>query len=297
MKIFVIGLRRSGTTVFFDTFRQDRSLTCFDEPFNAMIRDIPDRDEWGSKKEYVDLYHKDPAQFWTKYAYILGIDELRPNLTPDQVGWLDYMLASAPRCFADFTRLNFKLAALNAIVPDAVLVHLHRQPASFASSHLLPSVWQNGRWFKYTRKKLQFWKTYKKFDFWGLETIIGRSPRSMCGHMFRAHGFDSDAIYASNAATKLCAFWKTAFDAASKDGQRLYGDRYVQIPFERFTQAPEAYIAEIYKRAGAEAPRLDLSAIRPATGNPFVGHAGWRAIENLLGFDPEQIEFDGDLIL
>ena len=297
MKIFLIGLRRSGTTAFFELFRQDRRLVCFDEPFNPMIRDIPDRDEWGTKREFIDVYDKAPVVFWAKYAELDGLDELRPGLDARHQAWLSYLIAAAPDTFMDFTRVHFKLAGLHAMAPDAVLVHVHRSPAAFAASHLLPSIWKQGRAFKYWRQKNRLWRTMKKYNHWGLETVIGRSPRSLCGEMMRAAGIDADAVYGANAATRLAAFWLLALRRAQVDGQALFGGNYLQIPFEAFTRAPDAYIAEIYKRAGLPAGEIDVSGIRPASGNPFPGHAGWKEVAEIIGIDPERETFEGDLVL
>ena len=189
MRVFLIGLRRSGTTVLFELFRQDARFVCFDEPFNHMIRDIPTRDEWGSKAEFIDLYNSAPKLFWKKYAYINGLDELRDQLTLQQSAWASYLLESSPNIFMDFTRMNFKIEDLHTLAPEALLIHIHRSPASFSVSHILPSVWKQNRYFKYLRKKQQFWEIYKKYDHWGLETVIGRSNLSYCGEIFKNHGF------------------------------------------------------------------------------------------------------------
>jgi hypothetical protein len=297
MRIFLIGLRRSGTTAFFDLFRQDARLTCFDEPFNPMIRDIPARDEWGTKAEYIRVYDDAPDRFWHKYAYIDGLDEIREGLSPHQADWLRHLFESAPATFMDFTRLHFKLDALHRLAPDAVLVHLHRTPAAFATSHILPSPLKFGRRLKYLRRKQRFWKTRKKYNTWGMETIIGRSAQSACAQKFAEAGLDPAAIYGANAATRLVAFWRLAFDIARADGARLFGGNYVQVPFERFTRNPAGYMDAIYERTGETPPAFDYGRLRPAKAVAFAGHPGWHEAGAIAGLDPEREDHEGDLIL
>lgn len=297
MRVFLIGLRRSGTTTLFELFRQDARLVCFDEPFNPMIRDVPARDEWGTKSEYIDLYNKRPDLFWRKYAYIDGLDEIRDGLTSQQSDWTAYLLNSAPNTFMDFTRVHFKLADLHSLDSDALLIHLHRSPAAFASSHILPGVWKKGRRFKYWRQKRRFWNVVKKYNTWGMETIIGRSDSSRCAERFRQFDLDPGLIYSANAVTRLTAFWLLNFRAAHQEGRRLFPRRYLQIPFEQFTRNPAAYMEEIYRCLDTDLPRFDYSAIKIASKGALPDHGGWRRVRDVLGVDPQCSEYDHDLIL
>lgn len=297
MRIFLIGLRRSGTTTLFDLFRQDKRLVCYDEPFNPLIRDIPARDEWGTKQEYIDLYNRSPAAFWDRYAYIDGVDEIRPGMEPRQRAWLRTLLDSAPSTFMDFTRVHYKLADLHAACPDALLIHLHRSPAAFAASHILPSPWQADRKLKYWRARLAFWRITQKYNTWGLETVIGRAPTTFCGEALARAGLDAGRIYAANAVTKLLAFWLLNFRQARADGTALFGNRYVQIPFEQFTRAPQAYMNWIYARLGMAPADFDFSKIRQAPPPPFATHPGWDKAASVAGLDPRAWRHDGDLVL
>ena len=42
IKLIILGLRRSGTTIFWEIFRQDPRLVCYDEPFNELLLTLPD---------------------------------------------------------------------------------------------------------------------------------------------------------------------------------------------------------------------------------------------------------------
>jgi hypothetical protein len=287
MRIFLVALRRSGTTAFFDLMRQDKRFTCFDEPFNPMLRDLPGGNEWGTHEEFLRLFERDPSRFWDLFRPLQGITEITPELTEKQREFLRYLHASAENTFMDFTRLNFKIAELAEIAPDAILIHLHRAPACFASSHLLPSIWLRRRKLKYMRARFKFWTTSKKYDFWGMETIIGRHPGSAFGQLLRFHGLEPEAIFKLPAVARLMAYWKVAYDRVEADGKAMFGERFLSLRFEDFCRDPASFMTALYGRLGVEAPTFDFSRLHSANPPAFSGHPNWRKFADAVGLDEE----------
>lgn len=83
MKVFLLVLRRSGTTAFFEPMRQDKGFVCCDEPSNGMLRDLPGGNEWGTQDEFLQLLKRDPAKLWSLRRPISRISEIIEEFAQD----------------------------------------------------------------------------------------------------------------------------------------------------------------------------------------------------------------------
>jgi len=285
VKIFLVAMRRSGTTTFFELMRQDARFRCYDEPFNGMLRDMPGGNQWGTQTEFISLFQENPAKFWSLFRPISGNSEITPELTPLQRQYLSYIIGSAEHVFIDFTRCNFKIEELKKIAPDAILIHLHRHPAAVASSHLLPSSWKQGRKLKLWRARHKFWKIQTKYDFWGFETVIGRHPLSSCGQAFSEFGLDSELIYTLPAVVRLLAFWKLNFDRVEADANTFFGPNFLSISLEHFCENPTSFMETLYQKLNLPSAPFDFSAIHKAPGYAFPDHPDWRKYFAVAGLD------------
>lgn len=283
IKLIIAGLRRSGTTIFWECFRQDPRLLCYDEPFNELLHVLPARTGLKAPQEFLRLVEKEPLAFWERFAPIHFSDELREGLSDRQADYLRFLAGSGERVAIDVTRCQFKLRALHDLAPQAVLVHLHRSPESLATSHLLPS---SQGWRGKARQLLnrrRFWSRGGRYDYWSFESIVGRSPRSLFGRRLEEIGLDPAEVYRLPAVGRLLAFWRVNYERAERDGARHFGERFVSQRFDDFCRRPRPALERIYDLLGMDAPDLDLSRVHAPHGPYRAGSEEWTRYGRLLG--------------
>ena len=282
LRLIIVGLRRSGTTIFWQTVRQDARLLCFDEPFNPHLRVLPETIGLKHPEEFVRLVRGDAREFWGRYRPIRFSEELRDGLEPAQADYLRWLGAQGEDVVIDVTRCHFKLASLRELAPEATLVHLYRPPASHASSHLLPSApGLRGR-VKRSLNRYRFWTRTHGYNGWSFESIIGQSPGSAFGRRLQQAGFDAAEVYSWPALGRLLAYWRVAYQQVEREGRALFGDRFVSQSFDGFCREPRASMQRIYATMGLEMPDLDVSRVHPPNGPHHDGSPRWRRYERLL---------------
>ncbi|MBI1338492.1 MAG: hypothetical protein GC164_16235 [Phycisphaera sp.] len=265
MNIFIIGLRRSGTTIFWEMFRQDARFVCYDEPYNPMLDELPEEHDKMVRAEFITLYNRDPEDFKRRFAPIPVEEEMHGGMTQAQKDYLKHLIGTAEHTVMDFTRVHFKLRDLHEIDPGAVLVHLYRRPQSSATSHLLPSGGKTLRRKISTWMRLRtFWTRYRWYNNYSFENMIDNCSRGRFDELVRQTGLDVAKVRAMPAIGKLLVWWRVAYETAEKDGRSLYGDRFVSLSFEEFCQQPEKVLRNIYDKAGIEFKGMDLRKVHPA---------------------------------
>ena len=283
MKLIILGLRRSGTTITWETFRGDDRLVAFNEPFNPLLRGLP---EWNPNDAYGELARlarDDTEEFWRWCCPIERGEELHPGLSDRQRGFFRYLISQGEHVAFDFTRCHFKIADLHAVAPDAVLVHLYRRPQSHASSHLLPSRRDLRGRIRLRIHRSRFWTRRTGFNFWGVEEIVGDSPNGAFAERLAAIGLDPQEVYAMPAVGKLLAYWRVHFEKAETDGRRYFGERFLSIPFESFCEAPRRVVERVYAAGDLAPPDLDTSRVHPAKGGHQPDDPRWGHFLTRLG--------------
>ena len=89
--IIISGLRRSGSSVFWETFRKDPRLCCYDEPFNPNLKELPDQNSKGTR-DVIALYKASPDVFLDRFSPIQLSEETEPNLNAKQDVFLRWLL-------------------------------------------------------------------------------------------------------------------------------------------------------------------------------------------------------------
>ncbi len=273
IKLIIVGLRRSGTTIFWETFRQDERLLCYDEPFNRYLRVLPAATGLKAPEEFIRLVKRDAATFWDKFSPIPYGEELSEGLTEAQRAYLEYLGNSGEHVALDTTRCTFKIAALHEAAPEAVLIHLHRPAASHASSHMLPSApgWR-GKLRRFSRRR-GFWTRRGNYNGWGFETIIEGSRNS---------GVLQEEVYRLPAVAKLLAFWKLNYEKAESDGRRYFGERFISQSFDRFCNDPESALVRVYALLDMPLPEFAFTRIHPPHGPHDRQSPMWKKYCELL---------------
>jgi hypothetical protein len=282
LRLIIVGLRRSGTTIFWQTFRQDPRFLCYDEPFNPHLQVLPATIGLKHPEEFLQLVRGDADEFWRRYRPIRFDEELDARLEPAQADYLRWLADRGDDVVIDVTRCHFKLRALRELAPGATLVHLFRPPASHASSHLLPSApGLRGR-VKRRLNRFRFWTRTRGYNGWSFESIIGSDPGSAFGARLRGAGLDPEEIYSMPALGRLLAYWRVAYEEVEREGRAAFGERFVSQSFDAFCRSPRDAVARIYATMGLAMPELDLSRVHPANGPYREGSPRWRRYDALL---------------
>ena len=297
MQLIIVGLRRSGTTAFWRPFRQDDRMVAYDEPFNPNLIQLPNEHPKAIRSEFMNLHHRDPRLFWRTFAPIGLTEELMDGLTERQTAYIEFLGRSAGGSFVlDTTRCHFKIKHLAEAFPEAVLVHLFREPVAFVSSHLLPTGSEQGRagraalLARRTIRRVGFWSVAAGYDNWGLESLIGNHSDSMFGIRLRERGIRPETVFALPAAGRLLAFWRLAFETAQAAGADEFRDRFLSIPFERFAENPGRTLHTVYSKTGLGPPQFDNDVGAPNPGfrakdRRWSEMAEAVGIEQTTGFD------------
>jgi hypothetical protein len=243
-------------------------------------------DPKGTWDEFIRLREAAPVEFERRRAPIELGEEMEDDLAAAQGSYLDWLLDQRDVVLCDLVRCNFKIEALHEVAPSAVLVHLHRSPEAFASSHLLPSGggWRRRLLNRFWRRP-SFWHRRRDYNRWGIEELIGRDPSTAFGRRLARHGYDPNVVYAQPAVARLLAYWTLGFESAERTGRELYGGRFVSIRFEDFCRDPHATVGRVYDAAELAAPDATYDHLRPATG-PFRPQDGrWDKYFERMGME------------
>ena len=281
MRVMILGLRRSGTTIFWRQFRRDARLVCYDEPFNPKLAQIPAEHVKRVYAEFIRLYEHDPAgpgRAWgERFAPIAPAEEPTPGLSEAQAAYLRWLFETGEHTVTDVTRCFFKMEALAGVAPGAVCVYLRRDPCGVASSHLLPShdvkTLRNRLGRRY--RALTFFTRRDGFDNWQFERIM-REP-AFDEHL-RFAGLDPGRVRTWPAVGKLLAYWKAHDARVAHDGPRVFGERFLTVRFEDFCRDPRGELARVYDAGGLPMPDgFDASGVRPSAAPHREHDRRWRA--------------------
>lgn len=267
-RILISSLRRSGSTIFWRCFRDASEALCFDEPFNPNLIRLPSPHRKNVDDEYLQLLDRDARTFWETFSPIYSLDELDPALHPQTAGWLQWLCDRAARVVLDTTRCWNKIDALAEHAgADTYLIHLHRSPAGFTASHLLPSDLDGSLWGKWHlfRRRRSFFDMNGGFNFWNLEDIVGKGAQSAFATRILQDPRLAERFYAWESHLQLLYFWKVAYSKVEDAGAAAFGDRFLSVSFERFSRHPETVLGEIQDATGLSLDARRLPDVRPAS--------------------------------
>jgi len=292
MKLFIISLRRSGSTIFWKTFRQDKNLTCYDEPFVNLLINLPKLNRKQTTHEFIELLNKNPSNFWKFYSPIDSSQEISERMSVNQKQYLQYLANSAEHTVCDLTRCCFKIKELKNIFPQAYIIHLYRSPHAFVSSHILPNKPEVSKIKSFVIRmknylnRYRFWSVKSGYSSWGYERIISASDNSLFSTYLRENNLFINDFNNLPAYGKLMYFWKICYEKVEKDGRYLYKNRFISLPFEKFCENPGYCMKKIYKNIGLELPKTDYKNIK----NPNMGykpnHVNWMKMAEKIGLPP-----------
>lgn len=290
MKIIIIALRRSGSTIFWRCFREATNATSFDEPFNPKLFQLPKEHPKQNLGEFINLLNEEKDLFWNLFHPIYPQDELKKKLTYEQATYLKKILSLDKNVIIDSTRCWNKISSLKELSdPDTFLIHLHRAPASWVTSHLLPSE-QKQLLLLNLKRKGTFWTRKYDFNRWNMEDVLGREFLSPFHLLFLKDDHLAEKFYDSSGAYRLLKFWSLAFQEIENNGKILFGDRFLSIRFEDFCSSPKKILGKVSDKTGISFNFNKLPNIKLPSQAFMSSSKNWQAAACYWNL-PDNIEY------
>lgn len=276
MNLFVLGMRRSGTTILYDALREDPELNCFYEPLRE--EDVTEGGGSGARKG--DAFAEMRAlrsDFRDRRYPGVAIEEfnwggprkppleLEPDLPPHCRELLAELLQRSPAAIKE-TRLWSKVPVLAQLDPGAALVHVVRDPRAVAASIVLGRG-QRRREMLPTAD--DFFADRSKRKLW--------SSRPISRGLIRAEG---RRVRDPSNPVRVLLVWRATFERTRRDGLSLFGDRYVLVRNEDLRADPAAALDTVYTALGRELP-ASVAAwternVQPPAAPYAAGDPQWR---------------------
>lgn len=298
VQIWILGLLHSGTTIVWRAWRKDNRFLCLDEPLTGDIGLwFPTGNPKGTHDEYAELFKEAPKHFWDLYAPMEPYQELDGILTSKQRRYLRVLAEQAENVVMDETHVHLHLPEIQRLTPNASVIHLYRRASGFATSHLLPSIAREAPWSLAVRQRLG--RAYRKPSFWdriglpagmGRDKVIGHGPHSKFGLILSEAGYDAERIMRAPALARLLAYWHYHYHYVEREGPRLFGERFVSLPYETFANEASSTMQRLYHWIGLAPPSdATYSDVHPPKP-PYRSHdRRWREAARIAGFTDEEI--------
>jgi hypothetical protein len=296
--IVIFGLRRSGTTVLWETLRLDRRILAFDEPFHPRLWAGARQNEKGTWNELGTFWDRERPDV-AGATPILPLDELTPEFAPAQVRYFHDLLASHSRVAIDIVRGWNKAGNLLAAHRDVCAIHLLRHPVEWVTAHLLPSgggTWRK-RWADEYRRA-RFFARRRYFNNWQYEEIIEAALVSR-HEIWDYVRLSPTALLSEPAYVKLLAFWW----AANLRNHKLLANHacFRTLTLSDFTLDPAQAGSGLYAAAGWSLPEGTGSFGHVNRTRPgwMAQSARWADAAERLGIPSEvvtQPQLSSDLI-
>lgn len=277
--VFITGRFRAGTTLLWNVFRQVPGVTAYYEPFNERCWVDPRR-----RGSTTDPSHRGVAEYWAEY---LDLEDLVTLFRPR---WHDrnlFMNADARdgamrryvqalvdraqgRAVLQFNRIDFRLPWFRRTFPDALIVHIVRNPRDqWCSTLVEPTCFASDdppdRFASHDGFYLRLWIERLRF-------LVPALSEHYEAHPYRAYYL----------------LWRLS---------QLFGLAYADLTlsFERLAEDPRTTIAALFAAVGLDTAPVHAAAavVEPqqtgrwseyATADWFVSHedAAERHLKELI---------------
>lgn len=264
--LVIVAQPQSGTANLWQALRQDPRLLCFNEPFRPYLRSFL---EAGSddQNETIGPYLEREELVKQHWSTILPYEEFYPDFVGHQEEYLRTLLGESRNVCIDVVQCSGKIDALRRLAPDALIVHLVRDPRSWVTSHLQP----HGEWMSALPER--FFSYEESFDAWS---------RQKAAHAINAQGY---------AHEQLLQVWDHFVERAERAATDL------TIRYEHFAIDPEGVLRVVYEGLELDYTHLNLSAIAEPAAPFEASDPRWEdALNRYVSTANHRFLFDYDSI-
>lgn len=287
MNLIIQGMRRSGTTILYDALCQDPQLTSWYEPLAAAVKPAMGG---GSGMQQHDLF-ENLRSARERFAREEGLDnidvfnygapkdaalEFAEDLPPVIIKYLQFLYAHPGAVMAKFTRLYRKMHLLADIIPDAVCVHLVRDPRAVTSSYLFGKNQRNKKLFPTVDSYFSRQSERSAWSSLTISDLILFQP----GWKSYADLLDFE---------RILLIWRFTFEETRCRGLAAFGERYLLVRHEALCSDPVGQLKLIYNHVGLMMPEAvkiwALKHIKAVSVPHAADDPRWRASFNKLDLD------------
>jgi hypothetical protein len=259
---------------------------------------LPEQNSRYSYDEFICIFEKDPKTFWENYSPLHPLEELDSEFISKQIKYLRFLLAQSPRVAIDETHLHMHLPSLVKITPEAYVVHLHRRASTFVTSHLRPSWSQETTWIRWIVCRLRheqdrrvFWSRNDFIPGMCRGEVIGHHPQSKFGLILAKAGYDAERIMRAPTLVRLLAYWHYHYHYLEREGSRLFGKRFLSLPYETFANNPNGTMHRLYDWIGLTPPsEMDYMQVHQPKPPYRPVDRRWLEAARIAGFRKEELE-------
>jgi len=284
MEIIAQGLRRSGTTILYDIISEDQRFTTFYEPlakekqsigggsgiqqFDVMagLREARNKFSISSRIENIEF------NFGAPNNYKLEVGE---NHLPETIRkYIRFLLNSGENTLLKFTRGTFFVEQLHELSPNALFIHLEKNPALWVMSHMFGKDYSKNIW----KDADQFFQMNTGFNFWSQEAIANYYIEKT-----------KPAFNEKPAFFKLLYVWKEFNETIKKEGTKYFKSNFLTINNSELFGNYESILNRIYSFGDLSVPNLTLhwakKNLRPPRGIVHASDERWREAFEELNID------------
>lgn len=263
--LIVQGAFRSGTTALFRVLRHDPGLQCYYEPLHPNLLDhVEEADKANATHPKSSLYRefRDVPNLRQSFcsSFAGAARQVQWGKTPVALRqYLRRLIQAAPYpSMLQFNRAFWMVPCLGRLFPQAVFVHMVRDPRSVVWSRLTTACGGRARlslpWIGKclplsSGNLLHVFSKYARFSAYNMHRYfaMGREiVERQKGAIFQRlkpifQRVDSAAPY-----VKALALWAANVHICHHQAHHWFGSRYVTIRYEDFCQSHGAILREIY---------------------------------------------------
>jgi len=263
--VLISGLKRSGTTILWETFRQDQRNLCFDEPFHPDLWRGKRSNGKGTWAELGAAFDSVSTPFGANLGPIWPRDELTDSSAPSQCEYLQALMLRAERSVIDEVRLWNRLPELLPGNVPIVVVHLLRDPVNWVTAQIMPFTGSRrvGRLSR-LMTQLRYFRRGSGYNKWRYEEIID-TALSIDHPILDMIACTKYEFARLPAYKKLLAFWWAANLRTRSRLAAWGGGPVVNVTLSEFSTDPAKVVERIYKSAGWDMPEspIDFAHVRP----------------------------------
>ena len=271
MMLILQGMRRSGTTIVYDTLTQDPELTHWYEPLAAAVKPavgggsgVRDVDAFTELRKARQAFlaqrgmsDSDVLNFGAPRDTSLEFSHQLPHLVAE---YLRYLLHWPGPVAAKFTRLYAKVHLIHQLFPAAGFVHLVRDPRSVAMSYLFG---KNRRYEKRVSPRRVFFGRRSDRSAWSSYPISEQIR----------HEYRHDDLPEPTDLERVLLIWRYTYEKVRADAAATFGARSICVRHEDFCADPARELDRIYALAGRNTPAEAVSWARSHLKPPSPVHA------------------------